>query len=98
MTKSWLESKIDSPEKERLCAEEELILQTSELLVEAQEQSGMSRLELAQKLGVSAAFISQVLNGHRNMTLKTAAALAWGLGQKIRIELVACDDETTSTK
>jgi transcriptional regulator with XRE-family HTH domain len=43
-------------------------------------EQGVSQRELAQRLGRSEAWISRVLNGRENTTLKTVAELGWALG------------------
>ena len=71
---------------ERLVAQETLILDATELIVDLLERHSISRQELARKLGKSKGFVTQLLSGERNMTLRTLADLGYVLGQ--RIELV----------
>jgi transcriptional regulator with XRE-family HTH domain len=65
---------------ERLLAQERLILDATETIVALLEERGVSRQELAARLGKSKGFVSQLLSGERNMTLRTLADLGYALG------------------
>lgn len=65
-------------EREMCC--ERLIFNTTEDILLAMQDSGISHTELAKKLGKSKAFVSQILDGTRNMTLKTLADISYALG------------------
>lgn len=49
------------------------------------QDQGISQRDLARRLGRSEPWISRVLNGRENTTLKTVAELAWGLGLRLRL-------------
>lgn len=72
----WLE---ESPENRRALQEESLILDASEAIFAAMGKRGMSKAALAKKLGSSKAHVTQLLNGSRNMTLRTFARIAFSL-------------------
>jgi transcriptional regulator with XRE-family HTH domain len=69
----------------RLLREEELILDVTEALSEMLEQEGVNKAVLAQRLGKTKGFVSQILAGGRNLTLRTIADVADALGYRIRI-------------
>ena len=69
----------------RLLREEELILDVTEALSEMLEEEGMTQTMLAQRLGKTKGFVSQILAGGRNLTLRTIADIADALGYRIRI-------------
>ena len=46
--------------------------------------SGLSRVQLAEKLGYSQSRVSQILSGSENLTVATVAAFAGALGKKLR--------------
>ena len=73
------------PEYERLIAEEKLILEATELISSLMETRDVSRAQLADRIGKSRAYMTQVLAGNRNMTLRTLADLAWALGTKVQL-------------
>ena len=49
------------------------------------QEQGITQRELARRLGRSEPWISRVLNGRENTTLKTVAELAWALGLRVRL-------------
>jgi transcriptional regulator with XRE-family HTH domain len=65
---------------ERLVAQEALILDATEAIVSLLEEKGVSRQELAKRLGKSKSFVTQILSGERNMTLRTLADVGYALG------------------
>ncbi len=74
---------------ERLLRQERLILDVTELLTEALGNSGVTRAELARRLGRTPGFVSQVLGGGRNLTLRTIADIAEALGLRPSFELTS---------
>lgn len=67
---------------------------TEELLIEITEQIsvrldaiGMSAAELAKRLGVSRPYISQIMNGKPNMTIRTLVGIALALDQRVSVTL-----------
>lgn len=52
-------------------------------VIDCIENAGISRAEVARTLGTTKSYISQVLNGSTNMTLKTIGALLWACGQQV---------------
>lgn len=64
---------------DRLVRQEELILDVTERLTEALQETGVTKAELARRLGRTPGFVSQVLGGGRNLTLRTIADIAVAL-------------------
>ena len=79
-------------------AKGELIMDVTESICEILEKENIERQTLAKKMNKTKGFISQILNGSRNMTLGTLAEISYVLGyapkiafeesnsQRIRIE------------
>lgn len=86
MSKTLVEQFTSSDEGMKLFQQEKLILEFTEMICSLMNESHMSRSELADKLGTSQSHITQVLDGNRNMTLKTASDLAWALGKTVHFE------------
>ena len=63
----------------------EFIMVVTEKICEIMEENNISRQSLAEKMGKSKGFVSQVLNGSRNMTLNTLAEISHFLEHKINI-------------
>ena len=59
------------------------------VVLDAIEDSGLTRAELARVLGTTKSYVSQVLNGSTNMTLKTLGGLLWATGKQVQNVTVA---------
>jgi len=80
-----LEKYLEDPEFAKLLAQGDLILEVTETLCGLLEKEKISRKELAERLGKSKGFISQLLNGGRNLTLRTVADILHVLGYKVTL-------------
>src|SRR3989339_1681413 len=76
---------MNDPEFRKLLAQEELILEVTETICDLLEKEKISRKELADRLGKSKGFVSQLLNGGRNLTLRTVADNFHVLGYKVSL-------------
>ena len=74
-----------SIENRRLLRQEELILKITVALSEALTEAGITKTELADRLGKTKAFVSQILAGGRNLTLRTIADVADALDGRIHV-------------
>jgi transcriptional regulator with XRE-family HTH domain len=83
--KTLLEKYLEDPEFAKLMAQGELIMEVTETLCELLEKEKISRKELADRLGKTKGFISQLLNGGRNLTLRTVADILHALGYKVSL-------------
>ena len=80
---------------ERLLRQERLILDVTEALAGALEDGGVTRAELARRLGRTPGFVTQVLGGGRNLTLRTIADIAGALSRQPSFEL-SCEPKSES--
>jgi transcriptional regulator with XRE-family HTH domain len=71
----------------RRLAQETLILDVTEEICTVMEEQGISKSELARLLKKSKGFVSQILSGERNMTLRTVADIANVLGYEFEVKL-----------
>src|SRR5665647_1540229 len=76
---------MNDPKFRKLLAQEELILEVTETICDILENEKVSRKGLADRLGKSKGFISQLLNGGRNLTLRTVADILHVLGYKVAL-------------
>ena len=78
----------ENPENAKLVAQELLITEVTEAIWEAMEHTGITKSELASRMGATKGYVSQVLNGARNMTLRTLSDICFALGRKplLRVE------------
>ena len=97
---------LGDPEVRRTFEEELLYGEATDTLEALVESLGITRKELAARLGVSQGRVSQILSGGENLTLRSLAAVGWALG--IRFDLMpspmadrrgtpACDDRPPPT-
>lgn len=84
----WFERKLaaskDTPEYEL----EWLLLDIEEALHTSMEAQGITRSELAERLGTSRAYVTKLLDGQENMTLKTLVRVANALEMKVDAKFV----------
>ncbi len=64
--------------------QEAAILDTTELICELMAEQNINRAELARRMGRSKGFISQLLDGSRNMTIRTVADIFTCLGHEFK--------------
>ena len=84
---AWIKRQTETPEARRRYEEERLILWTTEAIWKAMDEQGLTRAEMAAKLGTSRANITQLLSGSRNMTLRSLASLAFACEMRAEIGL-----------
>ena len=77
---------MNDPEFRRLLSQEDLILDFTETICDLLEKEKISRKELADLLGKSKGFVSQLLKGDRNPTLRTVADNFHVLGYKVTLK------------
>lgn len=76
----------ETPDSLRYLAEERALIEATELIADRLEERGMKRSALADRLGIGRSEITQRLNGKRNLSIKTLAAMLHELGYRIRID------------
>ena len=96
MTESSYDRLSRDPEMRRLLAQEQLMLEVSESILEEMERLDVTQAELAERLGKTRGFVSQLLSGERNMTLRTLADLCWGVGVVPSLDLTTATAESLS--
>jgi transcriptional regulator with XRE-family HTH domain len=78
-----------NPEVRRTYEEELLLGEATENVTALLRSLGISQRELADRLGVSEARVSQIVSGAENLTLRAVAALGWALGVRFELDPVA---------
>jgi transcriptional regulator with XRE-family HTH domain len=92
MTTKFDELMLD-PEYRKLYAIEGLIADTAQLIWDLMERKKVKQADLARLLNKTPAFVSQLLNGKANMTIRTLAEVVYALGATVKI---GAQDESTS--
>jgi transcriptional regulator with XRE-family HTH domain len=70
---AYLDEYYRDPERMRSFQQERLITEITQLMCRAMREQKVSRAQLAEKLGLTKGRVSQILNGHANLTLRTTA-------------------------
>lgn len=75
-----------------------LVTQLTNEVTWSLRERGLTRADLAARMGVSPGRVSQILSGGENLTLRTLAALSTALDSRFNVELSALksDDAYTS--
>lgn len=71
--------------------EEQAIITFTEDMCLAMERVGISKAELARRLGTSQAYVTKILRGNANFTLRTMARIALALDSELHTHLVPRD-------
>lgn len=74
-----------SPERRASLEHHRLMMEAVQLLRETMARDGISKATLADKLGKTRGFVSQIFSGTGNLTLKTLGALSSTLGFHIHL-------------
>lgn len=67
-----------------------LVLGLNEQVVSRMEAMGLRRSDIARRMGVSRAYITRILRGNPNLTLRSIAALSVALDTRPIVELQPC--------
>jgi transcriptional regulator with XRE-family HTH domain len=81
-----VDPKLTDPDVRRSYEEELLVGEATETLGAMLASTNLSQRELARRLGVTEGRVSQILSGSENLTLRSLAALGWGLGLRFRLD------------
>ena len=87
-TRTQFEQLMESPEFRKLYAIEGLITEAGEFIARLMQEQGVTKAELARRLGKSRAYITQMLSGSANLTVRTLAEVAYALGAEVKLEAV----------
>jgi antitoxin component HigA of HigAB toxin-antitoxin module len=79
---------LQKPENQRVYEQERLLVDTVELIASIMKHRGMKKKELAQKIGRSRSFVTQVLRGNQNLTLRTVADLFYALDYRLAMHAI----------
>lgn len=86
-TDSYESFRNSSDENRRLLLQEELILDVTESLAQEMESQNLSQKEVAKRMEKTRGYISQLLGGGKNLTLRTIADVADALDCKAKLLL-----------
>jgi len=82
MTSTFDKKARKDPALMREYQRERAIIEVTELFAEHMGKKGISRAELARKLGRTKGYITQIMSG-RNLTIHTISDVLWALGESL---------------
>ncbi len=87
----WMARQLPPDTSLRGYCEDRAVSLVTRAVADAIDRSGLTRSDVARALGTTRSYVSQVLNGSTNMTVKTLGAVLWACGRQVN-EL--CTDTT----
>jgi len=88
----WFQDELETSRKTFEYRLEKILIQLGEDICRLMRDQQISRAEVAERLGVSRAYVTRVLNGNPNLTIKTLLKLSDALGHELAIHFVPMPD------
>jgi transcriptional regulator with XRE-family HTH domain len=76
---------MENPEFRRLLSAEALVAEASEVIARLMAEQSVSKAELARRLNKSRAWVTQLLCGKANMTIRTLAEVVYALDAEVKL-------------
>lgn len=76
---------MKDPEFQRLLSIEALVADASELIASLMAEQNMSKADLARRLNKSRAWVTQLLCGKANLTVRTLAEVAFAMAAEVKL-------------
>jgi transcriptional regulator with XRE-family HTH domain len=80
---TWVDSVLKSERQRRLFNRDRVKEEAAIGVYELMEHNGISRAELARRIGRSRSYVTKVLSGSHNVTLETLADLYFAMGRAL---------------
>jgi len=74
-------------------AQERALIEAAEVIARALKQENVKRSELAKRMGLTKAAITQILSGERNLTVKTLSDALFELGYRVTFGRCSLDSQ-----
>lgn len=88
MSKPTFAGAFAAAERDPAYWKERAVLSATEEIALAMERAGVSRAELARRLGSSPAYVTKILRGNANFTLDSLSRLARALGGELKVQIL----------
>jgi transcriptional regulator with XRE-family HTH domain len=92
----WFKDELGTVRKTFEYRLERILIQLGEDICRLMRDQQISRAEVAERLGVSRAYVTKVLNGNPNLTIKTLLKLSDALGRELAIRFAPKPDASTA--
>lgn len=93
MANALIDSLSKDSEEMKFYLQEKSILEITEIIAQLMENKNVKKIELAKRLNRSKGYITQLLNGRANMTLRTISDVLWALDFSLTIEALPLEFE-----
>ena len=84
---NWFKEQLKGYEKDPEFILDVILLDINETICSILEKKGMSRKEFARKLKVSPAYVTKILRGDPNLTLRSLVKISHSLGLSLDVRL-----------
>jgi len=88
----WFKDELETVRKTFEYRLEKILIQLGEDICRLMRDQQISRAEVAERLDVSRAYVTKVLNGNPNLTIKTLLKLSDALGRELAIRFIPKSD------
>src|SRR3989442_15972505 len=92
----WFKDELGTVRKTFEYRLERILIQLGEDICRLMRDQQISRAEVAERLGVSRAYGTKVLNGNPNLTIKTLLELSDALGGELAVRFAPKPDASTA--
>lgn len=87
MTANWINVLESTDSGRRALEQERLIIQATEAIASLMTEQKVSRADLAKRIGKSPAFVTKILRGDNNFTLRTLSDVLFVLNRSAHLSL-----------
>ena len=77
---------MENPEFRKLLSIEALVAEASEMIAQLMAEQNVSKADLARRLNKSRAWVTQLLSGQANMTIRTLAEVVYVLNSEVELQ------------
>jgi transcriptional regulator with XRE-family HTH domain len=92
----WFQDELETVRKTFEYRLEKILIQLGEDICRLMQDQQISRADVAERLGVSRAYVTRVLNGNPNLTIKTLLKLSDALGRELAISFAPKPDASAA--
>lgn len=89
---NWMHRLMSDPEGRRLLEQERVLLEATEAICRLMRASNVTKSDLAERLGRSPAFVTKLLRGNNNFTLRTLADVFGALEASLHLDIGPAGD------
>ena len=88
MAKTHIETLIEKYSRDDEFIVDSLLIEISAQIADAMQGEGLSQSQLAERLGITKSYVSRLLHGTKNMTIRTLCRIANALDRSVSVQLI----------